>query len=41
TNPKLTVEDVRDNWDQIRSEDGYTVPTGPGDEFAALMKAFT
>jgi hypothetical protein len=37
----LTVEDVRDNWDQIRDEKGYTVPSGPGDEFAAMMKAFT
>src|SRR5438067_3175552 len=25
-NPKLTAEDVRDNWDKIRSEDGYTIP---------------
>jgi NAD(P)-dependent dehydrogenase (short-subunit alcohol dehydrogenase family) len=41
TNPKLTLEDVRDNWDQIRSEDGYTIPSGPGDEFAAMMKAFS
>ncbi len=40
-NPKLTLEDVRDNWDQIRSEDGYTVPSGPGDEFAAMMQAFS
>jgi NAD(P)-dependent dehydrogenase (short-subunit alcohol dehydrogenase family) len=41
TNAKLTAEDVRDNWDQIRSEDGYTVPAGPNDEFAAMMKAFS
>ncbi|HZN14883.1 MAG TPA: SDR family oxidoreductase [Acidimicrobiales bacterium] len=41
TNPAITLEDVRDNWDQIRSEDGYTVPSGPGDEFAAMMKAFS
>jgi NAD(P)-dependent dehydrogenase (short-subunit alcohol dehydrogenase family) len=41
TNPKLSLEDVRDNWDQIRSEDGYTVPSGPGDEFAAMMTAFS
>ena len=40
-NPKLTLEDVRDNWDQIRNEEGYTVPSGPGDEFAAMMKAFS
>jgi NAD(P)-dependent dehydrogenase (short-subunit alcohol dehydrogenase family) len=41
TNPKLTAEDVRDNWDQIRNEDGYTIPSGPGDEFAAMMQAFS
>jgi NAD(P)-dependent dehydrogenase (short-subunit alcohol dehydrogenase family) len=40
TNAKLTAEDVRDHWDEIRNEAGYTVPTGPGDEFAAMMKAF-
>ena len=40
-NAKLTAEDVRDHWDQIRKEDGYTVPSGPGDEFAAMMKAFS
>ena len=34
------VEDVRDAFDQIRDETGYTVPTGPADEFAALLKAF-
>jgi NAD(P)-dependent dehydrogenase (short-subunit alcohol dehydrogenase family) len=36
----LTVEEVRDNFDQIRNEDGYIVPSGPGDEFAQLMKHF-
>jgi NAD(P)-dependent dehydrogenase (short-subunit alcohol dehydrogenase family) len=36
--PTLTVEDVRDHFDQIRSEDGYIVPTGPGDELALLLK---
>jgi hypothetical protein len=40
-NAKLSLEDVRDNWDQIRSEDGYSVPSGPGDEFAAMMQAFS
>jgi NAD(P)-dependent dehydrogenase (short-subunit alcohol dehydrogenase family) len=40
-NAKLTLEDVRDNFDKIRSEEGYTVPSGPGDEFAAMMKAFS
>jgi NAD(P)-dependent dehydrogenase (short-subunit alcohol dehydrogenase family) len=39
-NEKLTLEDVRDNFDKIRNEDGYIVPSGPGDEFAQLMKHF-
>jgi NAD(P)-dependent dehydrogenase (short-subunit alcohol dehydrogenase family) len=39
-NEKLTLEDVRDNFAQIRNEDGYIVPSGPGDEFAQLMKHF-
>jgi NAD(P)-dependent dehydrogenase (short-subunit alcohol dehydrogenase family) len=34
----LTVEDVRDHLDQIRSEDGYTVPEKPTDEFALMFK---
>jgi hypothetical protein len=40
-NEKLTLEDVRDNFDRIRSEDDYIVPSGPGDEFAQLMKHFS
>ncbi|GAC1385551.1 MAG: SDR family NAD(P)-dependent oxidoreductase [Acidimicrobiales bacterium] len=36
--PTLTVEDVRDNFEQIRSEDGYIVPSGPGDELSLLLK---
>src|SRR5687767_2156270 len=39
-NENLTLEDVRDNFEQIRNEDGYIVPSGPGDEFAQLMKHF-
>ena len=39
-NPNLSLEDVRDHFDQIRSEDGYIVPSGPGDEFAQLVKSF-
>jgi NAD(P)-dependent dehydrogenase (short-subunit alcohol dehydrogenase family) len=39
-NPGLTLEDVRDHFDQIRSEEGYIVPSGPGDEFAQLLKRF-
>jgi NAD(P)-dependent dehydrogenase (short-subunit alcohol dehydrogenase family) len=37
-NPKLTVEDVRDHFDEIRNEEGYIVPRGIGDEFAQLLK---
>ena len=36
--PTLTVEDVRDHFEQIRSEDGYIVPSGPGDELSLLLK---
>jgi NAD(P)-dependent dehydrogenase (short-subunit alcohol dehydrogenase family) len=39
-NPKLTLEDVRDNFEQIRNEDGYMVPNGPGDEFGQLLEHF-
>lgn len=37
-NPHLRPEDVRDSFEQIRSEAGYTVPAGPADEFAQLVK---
>jgi NAD(P)-dependent dehydrogenase (short-subunit alcohol dehydrogenase family) len=40
-NPKLTLEDVRDQFDRIRDESGYIVPSGPGDEFAQLLKHFS
>ena len=39
-NAELSLEDVRDNFDQIRSEEGYIVPRNPGDEFAMLAKHF-
>jgi len=39
-NPELTLEAVRDNFDQIRNEDGYMVPTGTNDEIGALLKVF-
>src|SRR5437588_2955080 len=39
-NEKLSLEDVRDNFDQIRSEEGYVVPSGPGEEFAQLLQHF-
>ncbi len=40
-NPALSLEDVRDHFEEIRNETGYTVPRGPGDEFAGLMKHFS
>jgi NAD(P)-dependent dehydrogenase (short-subunit alcohol dehydrogenase family) len=39
-NPKLSLEDVRDHFEQIRDEAGYTVPAGPADEFRAFAKKF-
>lgn len=36
-NPKLTVEDVRDHFDEIRDEKGYTVPANPGDEMKLMF----
>jgi hypothetical protein len=39
-NSDLSVEDVRDNLDQIRSEEGYIVPNSPADEFRQVMKHF-
>ena len=37
-NPELTLEDVRDHFAEIRDEEGYFVPAGPGDELKALLK---
>jgi hypothetical protein len=37
-NPKLSLEDVRDHFDQIRDETGYTVPSGPADELKILLE---
>ena len=37
-NPALTLENVRDHFAEIRSEEGYIVPAGPGDELKALLK---
>ena len=37
-NPELTLEDVRDHFAEIRNEEGYIVPAGPGDELKALLK---
>ncbi|HEV7887603.1 MAG TPA: SDR family oxidoreductase [Acidimicrobiales bacterium] len=40
-NPELSLEDVRDHFEQIRNEDGYIVPAGPADEFGQLLKHFS
>jgi NAD(P)-dependent dehydrogenase (short-subunit alcohol dehydrogenase family) len=37
-NPKLTVEDVRDHFAEIRDESGYTVPTAPADEIRMVLE---
>jgi hypothetical protein len=36
-NPALSVEDVRDQLEQIRDRTGYTVPADPGEESAQLF----
>ncbi len=35
--PSLTPEDVRDHFEEIRDQAGYTVPAGPADELEALF----
>jgi NAD(P)-dependent dehydrogenase (short-subunit alcohol dehydrogenase family) len=35
--PALSVEQVRDHLDEIRDEDGYSVPGGPADEMSELF----
>ncbi len=40
-NPELTLEDVRDHFDEVRAEEGYIVPNGIADEFAQLLKHFS
>ena len=37
-NPDLTVEDVRDHFDQIRDETGYVVPAHNGEELRKIFK---
>jgi NAD(P)-dependent dehydrogenase (short-subunit alcohol dehydrogenase family) len=36
-NANLTVEDVRNNFDEIRNEDGYIVPANISEETAMFM----
>ena len=35
--PALSVEDVRDHFDEIRDDTDYTVPSGPADEMSQLF----
>jgi NAD(P)-dependent dehydrogenase (short-subunit alcohol dehydrogenase family) len=37
-NPELTLEDVRDNFDRVRDEAGYTVPVGVAEEIGPLAQ---
>jgi NAD(P)-dependent dehydrogenase (short-subunit alcohol dehydrogenase family) len=37
-NPKLTVEEVRDHFSEIRDEAGYTTPGGLPDELRAVLE---
>ena len=39
-NPELTLEDVRDHWDEIRSEDGYITPASLSDELQQVLSHF-
>ena len=36
-NKELTLEDVRDNWEAIRSTDDFVIPTGVNDEIGKLL----
>ena len=38
-NPSLTVEDIRDNWTQIRNTDGYVIPNNLPEETALFFNA--
>ena len=39
--PELTVEDVRDHFEQIRDETGYTVPASVAEEVQGLLQHVT
>ncbi|HVV35585.1 MAG TPA: SDR family oxidoreductase [Acidimicrobiales bacterium] len=41
TNKELTLEDVRDNFDQIRSEDDYIVPSSISEDTMLMIKALS
>ncbi len=38
-NPQLTVEDIRDNWTQIRNTEGYVIPATLPEETALFFNA--
>jgi NAD(P)-dependent dehydrogenase (short-subunit alcohol dehydrogenase family) len=40
-NPTLSMEDVRDNFDAIRDQDGYVVPANIGEETAMFLPFFS
>ncbi|HEU4398057.1 MAG TPA: SDR family NAD(P)-dependent oxidoreductase [Actinomycetota bacterium] len=40
-NPELTLEDVRDNFDLVRDQAGYTVPVGVAEEIGPLAQRLT
>ena len=39
--PDLTIEKVRDNFDTVRAEEGYTTPASLAEELAELFTRFT
>ena len=41
TDPDLTAEAVRDNFDQIRDEEGYEVPANLNEEMMLAFKAMS
>jgi NAD(P)-dependent dehydrogenase (short-subunit alcohol dehydrogenase family) len=38
---QLTPEEVRDHFEEIRDPEGYSIPSGPGDELKALLAALS
>jgi len=41
TDGSLSVEDIRDHWDEINDEERYSLPTSVADDFRALRRAIT
>jgi hypothetical protein len=39
--PDLTIEAVRDNFDAVRAEDGYTTPGSLTEELSELFSRFS